>query len=140
MSPHYAAEWFRKAETDRTAARGCLRLSRNSEDQAEVVCFHAQQCAEKYLKGILALTGKDVPRTHDLKVLAASLEKILRRAIRLADLERLNAHAVEIRYPGATATRGEALHALASMERIRKACRTALGAAGSGTAHARRPR
>ena len=30
------------------------------------VCFHAQQCAEKYLKARLQDLGIIVPKTHDL--------------------------------------------------------------------------
>ncbi len=32
--------------------------------------FHAQQCAEKAVKGYLVFHGKRVPRTHDLRGLA----------------------------------------------------------------------
>ncbi|MCB0408472.1 MAG: HEPN domain-containing protein [Bdellovibrionales bacterium] len=32
--------------------------------------FHAQQCAEKSIKGYLVFHGKRVPRTHDLRGLA----------------------------------------------------------------------
>jgi len=34
---------------------------------------HAQQCAEKYLKALLALRAMDFPKTHDLEALAARL-------------------------------------------------------------------
>lgn len=142
MSPQYAAEWLRKAEADCTAAKACFRLSRRFKDQAEIACFHAQQCAEKYLKGLLALAGIIVPRTRDLEVLAGIVEKPPPQLLLLADLERLNAYAVEIRYPGTTATRAEAIKALAAMERIRKACRNSLKAENprAGALPARRPR
>jgi len=37
----------------------------------EVVCFHCQQFAEKYLKAFLVLKGQDPPYIHDLARLAA---------------------------------------------------------------------
>lgn len=33
------------------------------------ICFHAQQCAEKYLKAVLAEAGLPVVKTHDLTAL-----------------------------------------------------------------------
>jgi HEPN domain-containing protein len=37
------------------------------------VCFHCQQCAEKYLKVLMEELGLPVPKTHTLVVLLASL-------------------------------------------------------------------
>jgi HEPN domain-containing protein len=33
------------------------------------ICFHAQQCAEKYLKAKMVEAGKPFSKTHDLEVL-----------------------------------------------------------------------
>jgi HEPN domain-containing protein len=41
------AEWVQKAEGDFTVAQKMLRACKNPVYDA--VCFHAQQCAEKYL-------------------------------------------------------------------------------------------
>lgn len=117
MSPDYAAEWSRKAEADRAAAKRAFQDSRKRADQAEIACFHAQQCAEKYLKALIALSGAEVPRLHDLLALAR-LAKKLRVTPRFQnDLRSLNHYAVEIRYPGATSTVKEAAHAISAMER-----------------------
>ena len=35
----------------------------------EVICFHAQQCVEKYLKAHLVEAGVAFPKTHDLETL-----------------------------------------------------------------------
>ena len=35
----------------------------------EVVCYHCQQSAEKYLKGFIALNGGEILKTHDLLIL-----------------------------------------------------------------------
>ncbi|GHV78071.1 hypothetical protein AGMMS49942_28920 [Spirochaetia bacterium] len=41
----------------------------------EIICFHCQQAAEKYLKGFLALQDEDPPYIHDLKKLCKHGEK-----------------------------------------------------------------
>jgi HEPN domain-containing protein len=42
------------------------------EPPADLVCFHCQQGAEKYLKGFLAWHAVPFPRTHDLAALLAA--------------------------------------------------------------------
>lgn len=66
MKPE-TAEWVEKAEGDfRTAVR-----EKNSAEYPnyDAACFHAQQCAEKYLKARLVEAGKDFPKTHDLSAI-----------------------------------------------------------------------
>ncbi|MFB3892540.1 MAG: HEPN domain-containing protein [Phycisphaerae bacterium] len=56
-------EWIDKAEGDwATVVRECRARKHPSYDGA---CFHAQQCAEKYLKGLLCELGIDFRKTHD---------------------------------------------------------------------------
>ena len=121
MSPEYSREWVLKAEADRLAAKRALRDAARLPGQADIACFHAQQCVEKYLKAILALRGRVVARTHDLDSLALGLEGTgLRLAAR--DLRRLNRYSVEIRYPGAMAALKDARAAIAAMERSVRGC------------------
>lgn len=40
---------------------------------ADVVCFHAEQCVEKYLKALLTLKAIDFPKTHNIAELVALL-------------------------------------------------------------------
>ena len=57
-------EWIVKAEADfHTASR-----ERAVEEwpNYDAVCFHAQQCVEKYMKAILIAKEVTPPRTHDL--------------------------------------------------------------------------
>lgn len=54
--------WVAKAEEDFEMARLALRRKKPLTDPA---CFHAQQCAEKYLKGMLVARGQIFPKTHD---------------------------------------------------------------------------
>lgn len=64
------AEWVRKAEADYQVA---ARLHRGPETFHDAVCFHCQQSAEKYLKGLLEELGLSVPKTHDLESLRTLL-------------------------------------------------------------------
>ena len=67
-------EWISKAEGDWTAAGLLFRARRNTNHDA--TCFHAQQCAEKYLKARLEEAGVVSGKTHDLVKLLALQEMI----------------------------------------------------------------
>ena len=41
----------------------------------EIIAFHCQQAAEKYLKGALVILGEEPPYTHDLDELCSIAEK-----------------------------------------------------------------
>ena len=60
-------EWVNKAESDITTAQREFRArkSPNYDD----ACFHAQQCAEKYLKARLQEDDVSFTRTHNLMAL-----------------------------------------------------------------------
>lgn len=124
MKPE-TAEWVEKAEGDfRTAVR-----EKNSAEYPnyDAACFHAQQCAEKYLKARLVEAGKDFPKTHDLSAilnLVLPLEpswESLRE-----DLEHLTDLGVEVRYPGTTADSEDADEAIRTAQHVRRIVRTAL--------------
>lgn len=61
-----AREWFSTGDMDLESA---AFLQKMRPAPAEIICYHCQQCAEKYLKGFIALYGKEIPRVHDLVVL-----------------------------------------------------------------------
>jgi HEPN domain-containing protein len=92
------------------------------------VCFHCQQCAEKYLKSLLEDKVAAVPRTHDLVDL---LQLLVTHYANMPPLARacvfLTQFAVEFRYPGKNATLRQATAALRWTARIRDACRSILG-------------
>lgn len=107
--------WVKKTEEDYEVAISLVRKRRRPVPSA--VCFHCQQCVEKYLKAILVGINIRFPRTHDLAVLlelclpcVASLE-----AIR-DDLAALNPYSVQLRYPGFDATQEEAKIAVQTMK------------------------
>lgn len=91
------------------------------------VCFHAQQSAEKYLKARLEEAGLPVPRTHDLDVILNCLLPVepLWAAFRPA-LQTLTDYAVDFRYPGHSANKHHARHALADCKSVRREVRTSL--------------
>jgi HEPN domain-containing protein len=90
-------EWVRKAEHDLTVARHTLKLG--AAAPAEIVCFHAQQCVEKYLKALLTWRGLDFPKTHDIEVLNDRLPAALRLGLSPIEQRTLTHYAVASRYP-----------------------------------------
>jgi HEPN domain-containing protein len=92
------------------------------------VCFHCQQLAEKYLKGLLQEGGIIFPKSHDLLHLLGLLLpgdatlKTLWRGLRT-----LNRYAVDFRYPGVNATKRQARTALRLACRVRAEIRVRLG-------------
>jgi HEPN domain-containing protein len=117
--------WILNAEEDLAAAKILLR------DKKPIlfgVCFHAQQCAEKYLKALLIYKEVDFPKTHDL----VTLNTLCHQAGIIAgfdpqQLTELSRHAVQTRYPGNQPTPGEAKDALRIASSIRRFARTFLG-------------
>jgi HEPN domain-containing protein len=73
-----------------------------SEDPfRDVVAFHAQQAAEKYLKALLTRHQIEFPKTHELRRLLQLLAGAEPRlAASLADIKWLEPFGVEVRYPG----------------------------------------
>src|ERR1700730_14181122 len=62
--------WVRKAEGDWRVAQ---REAAAADPVRDAVCFHCQQCAEKYLKAFLQELGLSIARIHDLERLLADL-------------------------------------------------------------------
>ena len=103
-------EWVEKAEG------GFCTMERESRARKspnpDAVCFHAQQCAEKYLKARLCEEGERTSKTHDLAVLLGSVLPFepLWEAHRKGLLY-LSEYAVNVRYPGDIALMEDALAA-----------------------------
>ncbi len=120
------AEWAAKAEGDfATLERECRARKNPNYDGT---CFHAQQCAEKFLKARLVEAGVKFTKIHDLTAL---LELVLPiepswEAFR-EDLAFLSDFAVAFRYPGESADRASATGARKRCRRFRDAARKSLG-------------
>ena len=111
-------DWVVKAEEDYEAVQTLARKRRPYLNNA--VCFHAQQCAEKYLKALLTRHRAPFPKTHDLLDLLG-LAKQANPPLELLrpDMEYLEPYAVEFRYPGEFATRQEAKRSVKVVSHVR---------------------
>jgi HEPN domain-containing protein len=119
-----ALEWISRAENDIKLAH----MAFNAEPPiSEGASFHAQQCAEKYLKAYLQEEGIQVPRTHHLMVLldlCLSLGAVFEG---LRDpLTELESYAVAVRYPGVSISKELGSSALKMAELVRDVVRRAL--------------
>ena len=119
-------DWVVKAEEDFAVVETLGRRCRPALQTA--VCFHAQQCAEKYLKALLTRDRITFPKTHDLLDLLV-LAKQCDPTIELIrpHVEFLEPYAVNLRYPGEGATRAEAQRSVRAITQAREALRRLLG-------------
>jgi HEPN domain-containing protein len=116
-------DWIAKAENDLRNAAHTLTLG--AVCPTDTVCFHAQQCAEKYIKALLVFRATPFPKTHNIRVLRALLPPKLRPALDKAAQDRLTGYATVFRYPfpGPDITLIEARHAVALARRVRREVR-----------------
>ncbi len=119
-------EWIEKAEEDWAVA--LLALNSPQLKAYNAICFHTQQCAEKYLKGQLQEEGIAFPYTHDLITLLDLLvpSHPLWTTLRPALLQLKN-YAVAFRYPGGAADVNEAHDAVAYCRSVRDTVRQGFG-------------
>ena len=119
--PTDSASWIARAEEDYKLPRSALRYK---EPLTYGACFHAQQCAEKYLKAILVSTGQPFPRTHDLLTLSdlCSRQGVL-LGLDLDELDTLSSYAVRVRYPGDDPIPEEARRAAEIAQGVRRLAR-----------------
>ncbi|MCI0441792.1 HEPN domain-containing protein [bacterium] len=92
-----AREWFKIAELDLSSAEF---LQKMNPVPVEIICYHCQQSAEKYLKGFLALSGEEIKKTHDLIQLNKMCQKYYEDFKSIEDsCLMLTNYGVNIRYP-----------------------------------------
>lgn len=91
-----AQRWLKKADTD---LRTIKILMASANPPFESVCFHAQQAAEKLLKGLLTAYEIPFPKTHDLVVLVKRLPSSSQLDIALDIWVELSYYAISSRYP-----------------------------------------
>jgi HEPN domain-containing protein len=119
------SRWVSKAEADLNGANELAQAARPYHD---LICFHCQQSAEKYLKALLVELGLPVPKTHRLEDLWML---VVPHTVQLRSLRRtvvaLTRFAVDYRYPGESATKREADAALRQAAKLRTQVRTCLG-------------
>ena len=89
--------WVAKAENDLLCIRNNLAAEQVPWD---VVCYHAQQAAEKMLKAFLASRGCAPRKTHDLIALLGECVERESELVSLSEAcETLNVFSVDVRYP-----------------------------------------
>jgi HEPN domain-containing protein len=119
-------EWLDKAEGDFAIAVREVEVKLNPNYDA--VCFHCQQCAEKYLKALLQESNTYFGKTHNLSALLDLLLNVDPALDSLrADLQALTQFAVSYRYPGDSADEAEAREAVAKCMNVRDTVRNTLG-------------
>jgi HEPN domain-containing protein len=116
---------MQKAEEDWGVA---VREAAVADPPKNIVSFHCQQCAEKYLKALRHEIGLSIPKIHDLDQLWSELlphEPSL-KGLKTACVV-LSRYAVDYRYPGFSTSRREMRAALRHAARVRLKARMIVG-------------
>ncbi len=93
----YAQEWFHIAEMDLSSAEF---LQNMQPVPYEIICYHCQQSAEKYIKGFLVLQGEAIKKTHDLIILNKECRKYDESFITIEEpCILLTDYGIHVRYP-----------------------------------------
>jgi HEPN domain-containing protein len=93
-----AGEWVVKAENDLKNASHTVKLG--AKCPTDTVCFHAQQCVEKYLKALLIILKIEFGRSHDIEILVSLLPKSIKFPLSIEQQRLLTEYATTTRYPG----------------------------------------
>jgi HEPN domain-containing protein len=119
-------QWVLHADEDLQVARHGFLIPETPP--CRTIAFHAQQCAEKYLKAYLVYHTIDFPFTHDIAQLLEMCAELASWTGQLTDAEELSVYAVTARYPGEdlTVSEPEARRAVETAERVRQVIRSAL--------------
>ncbi|MCP2519538.1 HEPN domain-containing protein [Candidatus Aminicenantes bacterium AC-708-M15] len=97
MNEDAVRKWIKKAESDLKIGKDEIKTENPVTD---AVCFHMQQCAEKYLKAYLIFHGEEIRKTHNIAELIEECKQIDSEFQKLFnfDADKLTDYAVEIRY------------------------------------------
>jgi HEPN domain-containing protein len=115
----FVQQWLDRARKD--LAAGAVLLKERFEDY-EIVGFHAQQAAEKFIKAFLVSHQIEFPKTHDIALLRQLVARVNPElAEKLATADALTPYGVEFRYPGdlPSVSRDEGEKALCLAEQTR---------------------
>lgn len=91
-------KWIEIADEDLLLANHAFSLKSNIPYR--LIAYHAQQCAEKYLKAFLVSRLIDFPYTHNLESLVDLCESVVNIKSQLKDIFILSQYAAAKRYPG----------------------------------------
>ncbi|MGD2089219.1 MAG: HEPN domain-containing protein [Candidatus Aminicenantes bacterium] len=90
--------WILKANNDLKTGKDEMETD---EPATDTICFHMQQCVEKYLKGYLVFHQVNFRKTHDIAELIELCKSVSEKFEELYSMEAdsLTVYAAEIRYP-----------------------------------------
>lgn len=122
----HVRRWVQSAEDDLRLAEQVFQMQ--PPRPYPLAAFHAQQCAEKYLKAFLVCREVDFPFTHNIAALLELCEPLVYWETDLSSAERLSSYAVTARYPGLEqeVPEGEADRALKISRNVRTEVRRIL--------------
>ncbi|MCX5803195.1 MAG: HEPN domain-containing protein [Proteobacteria bacterium] len=123
-------EWIVYGDEDLRLARHALKLL--SGCPYRLIAYHAQQCAEKYLKAYLVFHLVDFPYTHNISHLLELCSEKTDWLKKLGSAEELTPYAITARYPGEDekVTKKEAIRAINLAADVRRVVRKALSNEG----------
>ena len=114
-------EWIQKAEGDYTIM---LLIYESSTPVHDGICFHSQECIEKYLKAWLQEADIPFSKTHNLKsLLGLIVPTVPAWYVWEEAFSRFAAHAEDVLYPGVSSTIKDAQHAVRICTRVRQSVR-----------------
>jgi HEPN domain-containing protein len=118
--------WLAFADEDIRMAEVAMKLKSNVPYR--IIAFHAQQCAEKYLKAYLVYHNVEFPYTHSIRRLLDLCAEYADWVNSIVDAKELTPYATTARYPGEdeAVTPAEADSAVKLANRVRQTVRTAL--------------
>ena len=97
MSTGWSSEWLDFAYMDLSAAEHLLTMR---PLPVEIICYHCEQAAEKFLKATLVQFDREPPKTHDLIQLCKLCCEVDTQFEQLADsCIELTPYGVQVRYP-----------------------------------------
>ncbi|HOP30277.1 MAG TPA: HEPN domain-containing protein [Spirochaetota bacterium] len=113
------SEWLKYALDDLESAE---ILNQQHKKPLNIICYHCQQAAEKYLKGFLVSKYIPFEKTHDLLKLIESCQDIDQSfSILVRDCIKLNPYSIITRYPSELELiENDALSAIRSAKNIRE--------------------
>ena len=92
------AEWLRFAFMDFDNAKYLFETRHPAP--LEIICYHCQQSAEKYLKGVIIAFGEEPEKTHDLSKLLNVLQNFTELPANFRQIAlTLTQFGVRVRYP-----------------------------------------
>ncbi|OGR56550.1 MAG: hypothetical protein A3I11_06325 [Elusimicrobia bacterium RIFCSPLOWO2_02_FULL_39_32] len=90
-------KWIQKAENDIHNSEYTLSLKNNCP--YDTICFHAQQCAEKYIKALLIHHQINFPKSHDIGELLQLVPSEHKIHLTPEEQFKLSHYAIAGRYP-----------------------------------------